>query len=226
MIILIIIVIALLCIYISFLRTLPIGFAFLGAMVGCLIVNFIICGILGSRKFRPSAWQQKKLDEAEADDKRFAERNKQLTKEKEAEVRKQAKLSVARYEAELSELQKKHSAHCAALQELDILSPDEQKLDIVDQLIQLIESHRANSVSEALWLYDEKARRDQETRAAIFRAQLAHLEQQQRAQDDFNRHMEDLAHKSRMEELERKQFDELERMRKDDEYYRRYGQQL
>ena len=230
MIILIIIALALLCIYISFLRSFPIGFAFFGVMVGCLVATLIICGIIGGRKFSPSDWQKKQLDEAAERDKQFSEKNKQLHKAEIAKVKKQASEKISGYEATISDLRKKLSEHRTALLELDVLGPDELKPDIIDHLIQLIESHRADSIPEALRLYDEKlaqkAAHDQQVRIATFQAQLAHMEQQRQAQENYNRYVEDLAHKSRIEELEKKQLDELERMRKNDEYYRRYGQQL
>ena len=132
-----------------------------------------------------------------------------------------------RYISELQDNRNALQAKKAALEKeiagMDLLVKEDKNLDLVEYVVHAMESNRAETLSEALRQYDAyRAERNKDIMNQ-FQRKLDEQERRRKAQEDWNRQMENLAHQQRMESLERQKLEELERIRKDNEYYMRYG---
>lgn len=98
-------------------------------------------------------------------------------------------------------------------------------------LIDKLEGRRANSITEALLLLDAKRDKDEEDRkrqereiARIqFETDMKILEQRQQARRELEEQWARMSHNRKMENEAQRLADEAEIMRKNQEYYQRYG---
>lgn len=191
------------------------------------VLQYVIVSAIQKKAYRYSPEEQKRLNAAKEQDRINVQRNHQRDMELNNQRRTRINAEIFKLEDALRRLQQKEMDLGWEIANTDVLAQKDLNLETVEYLIEVLESYRANSLSEALRLYDEKAGRDKAARqvylAAMVQAETDRMMQRQQAQADFERRMDELAHRSRMEELERKQLEELERIRKDNEYYARYG---
>lgn len=108
-----------------------------------------------------SSKQKKQLKEAELLDNKNREENehnKQVAQQQWDENRESRNADIDRQIAELTsefnDLSGKAIEHLQAIDAIDILCEDDKNLPIIDALINIIETHRADSVKEALQVYD------------------------------------------------------------------------
>lgn len=207
-------------------------FLHFGGLVACYIILFITNRIMaGATKrnckeaYTPTKDEKKRLAQYAEQDARNAEEFKNYVQRKKDEANRRAKEIGARNNAKIRELERKIYDSYIALQQLDILGKNEQNLDAVNALINIMESHRADSIPEALRVYDAQRHYHNQAAQALFNERMNILEQKWQRQDQFDRDMAAAAHRNRMEKLQQDQLDILERERRDNEYYRRYGKQ-
>ena len=195
----------------------------MGVLVGLRIV---IPLIISRRKFVISDKQMRQLDKAAKQDEQNA-RDQAAAKARQAtEAANRRKAARERMQPALDRLYDQLETHQLQLEALDIVGPDERNITDVDALIKILESHRADSIPEALRIYDEQKYRRGLIARDQFERSMQMLEQKWQRDEQFQRDMDAAAHRSRMEKLAQDQLDELERQRRDDEYYRRYGKPL
>lgn len=128
-------------------------------------------------------------------------------------------------------LEKERESHCRNLASMDVLSYQDENLETVDYLINQLESRRANSLTEALRRYD--AKKDQEERERKQREKEWMRYENERLQRQLDRQLADqryaeevnrqIDHNWEMKRLEEKKLKEIEELRKDQEYFQRYG---
>lgn len=217
------IAIGLLYIYAAGLSAMPISLVLLGCNVVLGLSVWIICINSEKSAFRPTEQQNTAIKEAKQRDDANRSLNAAMEAKatREAERRKQDRIdactrSITQLEKQLAEMEQK-------LRRVNILGPDEQNIYAVEQLIGIMESRRADSLKEALRVYDEQQSRRAAAAIAQYEANARLLDEKWRRQEQFERDMAEVVHRSRMERLAQEQADAIERKRKDDDYYRRYG---
>ena len=179
-----------------------------------------------------SGKQKRAIEEATKKD----QENKKINESrKEEAIKRMRKANKKRadelYKNQVLPLEQERESHRRNLASMDILSSDDMNLETVDYLIKQLESRRANSLTEALHQYD--AKKDQEERDRKQREKewmqyenerlQRQLDQQlanQRYAEELNRQID---HNWEMQRLAKKQLKETEELRKDQEYFQRYG---
>lgn len=163
---------------------------------------------------------------------RTDEQNKQLNYQQKATLDENLRMRNAKQIAELQpqweEQQRTYNACSAEVDKLDFLGKKDRNLYTVDQLIQIIESNRADNLTSALLVYDEQqarkeAQRAQEDVLATQRAmaqQMADAEELRR-EEQYQRDQKEAEHRRRMEELAHMQLNELTKQRSELEQQRR-----
>ena len=198
-----------------------------------VVVVFCVLTYIASRS-RMTGAQKRAIQEAAAKDEENKRINEERRKQAIAKVEKENKEMVASCKKRLPELEKERQNHWMNLDAMDVLSSQDMNLETVDYLINQLESHRANSITEALHRYD--AKKDQEERDRKQREKewmqyenerlQRQLDQQlaaQRYAEEVNRQID---HNWEMQRLAQKQLKETERIRRDQEYYQRYGKSI
>lgn len=157
-----------------------------------------------------TAEQEAQLKEAVALDARNADEYKKYVKRMNQEAAQQAEGIRARYAPQIRELERKIYDSYIALQQLDILGKNEQNLSAVNALIDIMESHRADTIPEALRVYDAQRHYHNQVVQAQFNERMNILEQKWQRQEQFDRDMAAAAHRREVEALLQKQLDALE----------------
>lgn len=200
-----------------------------GGAVGIAVVMVSLHIAHGKVSNKSLVWSEADLARLRDAEKRDAE-NARLMAEEEAKNEKLRAEAVKKAEESFYAARKqafdRWNASIKEIKAMDLLGPDEQNLSTVEQLIKIMESHRADTLPEALRIYDEQQARRSAAAIALAEANMRQLEEKWRRQEQFERDMAEAAHRSKMEKLAQDQVDEQERKRKADEYYRRYGTPL
>ena len=222
-----IILIILICIYIAAARLIPISFAVLGILVGIWILTGIFCAIAESKfkKVKYTDTMKKKLQDAEDEDIRADIIATANLKAREEEIRSTEKSELAPLEKQIAEAQLNIVVSETILKEMDVLAQDDLNLDTVDALIKLIEGRRAESIPEALRLYDARKTAEYNERvrrqAEEFRRNMDAMHARQREEREREQYWENWAHQRKIEMLEAQKLRELEQIRKDQEEFLR-----
>lgn len=196
-------------------------------IVGILVALRIALPLfINKRAYVISDDQMRQLNEAARQDEEDAKALDAARNRRIAEAKRNKEAAWRRAEPILDNLYKQNREHRMNLMALDILGRDEQKIEVVDALIKIMESHRADSVPEALRVYDEQRYRQGQIVREQFERNVRQLEEKWQREEQFQRDLDAAAHRNRMEKLAQDQIDELERQRKADDYYRRYGKPL
>ena len=87
--------------------------------------------------------------------------------------------AISSQETTVAVIQKKYETAKAAFEDNDLLSDRLKSKDIVSQLIEFFEDHRADTLKEAinLW-YDEKRKDEEEAKAEAYRQEMLELEEE------------------------------------------------
>lgn len=173
-----------------------------------IVVVLVILVILARKKTDVfTEEQQRKLNRLLNEDNENKVKNEKARQEKIAQAQQNKQRDLAEYHQWLKDA-KVHVQECAyRCGQIHILADEDKTLANVEFLIQKLESGRADSLKEALNLMDEDSRRRQE---GWLREENARLEAQRRAKLEA-----DLAwHNLNVEYEQRRQADELERIRK------------
>lgn len=208
------------------------------AQGGLPVILFFVCLIAGVLAIvmlaKWDGWQDGVMERCESrakatEEYRTAENNDEEVRYQNR-VRRERAVSARRWEtererasidAQLAELQSKRNKVDAALRANTVFPY--RDLDKIDRVIEILESYRADTLSEALRVYDDQEYRRNMIVKAQFDERMRQLDQKWQRQDRFERDMAEAAHRRRMEELEQKQLEALEEERRANEYYRRYG---
>lgn len=195
-----------------------------------VVVVFCVLTYIASRS-RMTGAQKRAIQEAAAKDEENKRINEERRKQAIAKVEKENKEMVASCKKRLPELEKERQNHWMNLDAMDVLSSQDMNLETVDYLINQLESHRANSITEALHRYD--AKKDQEERDRKQREKEWMQYENERLQRQLDRQLADqryaeelnrqIDHNWEMQRLTQKQLKETEELRKDQEYFQRYG---
>lgn len=199
---------------------------------GCLIVG--ILAVVVSMKW--DGWQfgvkersesrakaREEYRTAENQDEEVRRQNRERKEKAVAARKREMETECAAIDAQLAELQSKRNKVDAALRANTVFPY--RDLDKIERVIEILESYRADTLSEALRIYDDQEYHRNQIVQAQFDERMRQIEQKWQRQDQFERDMAEAAHRRRMEELQQKQLDALEQERRDNEYYRRYGKQ-
>lgn len=228
MLIVIIIVAALVIFYINTVSSLTLCLVVLGVLAGLLVLNCVTCFIVKKRKYRVPEGVKAQLKEAEEKDRIAAAHNKKVRQQREREHAAEVKKTIAAYREELADARAEQNSHKCVLAEMDVVGPEEQNVEALDQLIAIMKGHRANSITEALWRYDEEVRQkkeDSHRRVQELRQRLLQEQQYNEMQRKIDEQNAQIArHNATIEKEFKRAADELEELRKDEDYYRRYGQ--
>jgi len=164
------------------------------------------------------------------------ERYTELIKEAEKKDSKDRK----RKDADIAELRKKKRAELAtqfeeeyALKdayereyaEISIISKNDIDNDpqIIEKILYLMESNRADNVKEALLQLDEAKRQQEHASFVMAMQDFYRFQAEQARRDQAERDLQQTIHNARMEQQTRKIQKEIEEVRKDQEFYQRYG---
>ena len=177
-----------------------------------IVVVVVILAILATKKTDIfTAEQQRKLDELlkkdQENQKINAETNMQRALEKKQRDQKilaDSRDALRRYRGQMEALQQKIS-------QCSILSPGDKNLRTVESLIYRMESGRADSVKEALLQLDDSNRRFYEEQ---MRMEMERQERDRRIRAEADARWNQAMHNMAVEREQRRQSDELERIRK------------
>lgn len=153
---------------------------------------------------------QKKLAQYAEQDARNAEEYKNYVQRMNQQAPQHAREVEKRNRPKIADTERKIYENYQALQRLDILGRNEQNLSAVNALIDIMESHRADSIPEALRVYDAQRHYHNQVVQAQFNERMNILEQKWQRQEQFDRDMAAAAHRREVEALLQKQLDALE----------------
>lgn len=163
-----------------------------------------------SGDYTPNKDEIKRMEEYTEQDARNAEAYQNYVQRRKREAELRAKEISERNPAKIRELEGKIYDSYVALQQLDILGKNEQNLNAVNALIDIMESHRADTIPEALRVYDAQRHYHNQVVQAQFNERMNLLEQKWQRQEQFDRDMATAAHRREVEALLQKQLDVLE----------------
>lgn len=172
-----------------------IGLVFVVAMVlGFIFVKLSPRSIKETRELRASRKADKEAT------KKLQSELPQIIQEKEERIR---------------QLQNQLSDQATVVRKNTVVSENYKDLKLVRSLIERMEKNHAVSVSDALRQYDEERRRENQMTMDRLRLEMEREQQVQQIFRDFERDMNEIAHRKKMEDLERKKLDELKRIREE-----------
>ena len=190
--------------YIELIPVLPNAYTYLMVMAGLLIVELIIHIIFKNREFKLSAAQQREFDEAESSDRAKSDQEFQ-----------QLGANIRAGTGRIRELKDEITSLKRTLNSLDVLDPKDLNLSTVNWLIDTIKSYRANSLTEALRLYDDYREREILIRRARLEEDRRRQEETDRIWREFERDMQAMSHQREMKRIEERKLEELKRIRED-----------
>lgn len=209
---------------------------FLPYILVILGISVVTCVVLICvRGGKLSAKQKQQIAEAEALDRKNAQLNAELGKQKATDraysIITREREAVANLLSQAEDVRAQLKQCTTAMKQCDVLNDNDKDIATIDFLIEKLEGRRANSISEALNLLDAKRDRDEEERKRRerelsrmrFESEMRRLEQRQQAQRELEASLEQAMHNRRMEAQAKRLADEAETMRKNQEYYQRYG---
>ena len=193
-------------VYFCGLFAIPYGIAFFGALVVLAIISvcFVATDAKGLQKL--SADQEQRLSEARKHDEENRRKNSADILQQKSEISNQ----IESLEKQKTEYERKQAQHLYRVRDLDILGRNEQNLSAVNALIDIMESHRADTIPEALRVYDAQRHYHNQVVQAQFNERMNLLEQKWQRQEQFDRDMAAAAHRREVEALLQKQLDALE----------------
>ena len=177
-----------------------------------IVLAIVILVILSNKKiaaFTPE--QQRRLDELRKLDNENRTKNEKARKEGIARAQKQQQKETAEYRQWLEGAKQRVQESAYLCSQMRILSDEDKTLANVEFLIQKMESGRADSLKEALNLMDEDTR---QRRESFMRAELAHQESMRRMQAEAEARRDQMYHNLNVEYQQRRQAEELEKIRK------------
>ncbi len=181
----------------------PSFYIYLCLLAAIMVVEVIVYSIFSWRT-RFSAAQKKQIYAAQEKDKEATQVQRQMLEKT---------VQQSRYKIKL--LQVDLSNQQAKVRNMSVLAEKDKKYSTVKWLIEQIESRRADSLKEALNLYDAKCRRDGQIAMDRLKDQLARDQQIKEAYANFDRDMKEWEHRKTMEDLEKKKLEELRRIREE-----------
>ena len=190
--------------YIELIPVLPNAYTYLMVMAGLLIVELIIHIIFKNREFKLSAAQQREFDEAESSDRAKSDQEFQ-----------QLGANIRARTGRIRELKDEITSLERTLNSLDVLAPKDLNLSTVNWLIDTIKSYRANSLTEALRLYDDYREREHHIWRARLEEERRRQEETDRILREFERDMQAMSHQREMKRIEERKLEELKRIRED-----------
>lgn len=177
-----------------------------------IVVALVILIILSCRKtnsFTPE--QRRKLDELLKQDDANKVKNENARRQRLAQAEQYKRAQLSTYTRELAEAEAAKAEYTRKCSQMSILADEDKTLANVEFLIQKLTSGRADSLKEALNLMDEDARRRRES---WMRAEMAHQEAMLRARAEDDARRDQMYHNMNVEYQQRRQADELEKIRR------------
>ena len=173
-----------------------------------IVLAIVILVVLSNKKvaaFTPE--QQRRLEEMRKLDAANAIKNERSRADSAARAKKEA----AEYRQWLEGAKQRVQESAYLCSQMRILSDEDKTLANVEFLIQKMESGRADSLKEALNLMDEDTR---QRRESFMRAEIAHQESMRRMQAEAEARRDQMYHNLNVEYQQRRQAEELEKIRK------------
>lgn len=195
---------------------------------GCIVASWVLifiawCFKRMNRSGKLTRKQKAWIKEGERLDLENKQKNLAEIRAKAPGIIHEKKQRIQELESAIQELEADRREHEHRIHNMHVLAEQDKDLNTVLFLIKQMESRRANSVTEALHQYDAKQQEASRIRFAYEQEKLRRdMEAMQRARDAEDR-LNQAWHNMEMEKQARKAVKEIEEMRKDAEYYRRYG---
>ena len=188
-------------------------------VVGMLVssIAFTIAAVSASkhRLTREQLAEIQKAEEKDAKNKAAnEERGKQEARENAVRIIEQKQKILESLLKEAADLQAQLQAQKKKIKAMDVLGEDDANFETIDFLLQKMESHRANTITDALLLLDQEEkerRRDWERR---MREDEERRDRLRRAQDELDAAIRQAAHNREMERQARRQAEALEDIRR------------
>lgn len=161
--------------------------------------------------------QTKEYQEKAELDSRNIEENKKREKAHRQEYEEKIKLREQQLLADIRTCSEEKAALEPVINQMGILSPGD--FPKIDRILEKLKGMRADSVKEALQLCDTEdlinANHQKELSAIQFQVDLERMERQQKARQDADAQFNQAMHHLKVEREQRRQTDELERIRKE-----------
>ena len=183
----------------------PIFFSYLGIA----IVLFII--LAGRKNDKLTDQEKQRLDELARLDEEHKKQNETAKKQHIAQAKQEDQKLLAQYKSKLEDAENSYEQQLKKVKENTVISPDDKTLSNVEFLIYRLETGRADTVKEALLQLDESNRR---TQSELLRMEREFQESRRRRQAEAEAYVNQKIHNLTVEREQRRQSDELERIRK------------
>ena len=212
----VVIVLVLLDSYIDGFSAVNNSWLFIIALVAVAAAMIIWAVVINSQKKVSTSDEEKKLKKAKEEDAKNKSLNLQALAKAKTAQQSAINQSIEEEKKKILILLMQSRAHQKAMEQLDILGQKDWNPNVIDYLIDKLENRRANTIMDALNLYDqEKRERDWQSQQLF----LAELERQDRlrAENEALLRADELAfqqrqHNRKMESLREAELRELEKL--------------
>lgn len=198
----IIVICFIVAIYREVLNVIP-GFYNYLCLLGVLGLSMGLITLIATALVQPSSSQKRQIEEARAQDADITEK-----------LRQEAVTSTQKWQERIRALKDQLKQHQANIRNNDVLSANDKDLNTVNWIINQIESRRADSVKEALLLYDDKRRRDSAFELKKIQMQFETDRRNREALDNSIRDLQNTINQKKFErKMERIESEKLEELR-------------
>ena len=122
---------------------------------------------------------------------------------------------IQRKEERIRDLENQLTEQAAVVRKMNVVSDRYKSLRAVRRMIQRMERDEEVTLTMAQRFYDDDCRREDEITMERLRREMEREQQVQQIFRDFERDMNEIAHRKKMEDLERKKLEELKRIREE-----------
>ena len=198
----IIVICFIVAVYREVLNVVP-GFYNYLCLLGVLGLSMGLITLIATALVQPSSSQKRQIEEARAQDADITEK-----------LRQEAVTSTQKWQERIRALKDQLKQHQANIRNNDVLSDNDKDLNTVNWIINQIESRRADSVKEALLLYDDKRRRDSAFELKKIQMQFETDRRNREALDNSIRDLQNTINQKKFErKMERIESEKLEELR-------------
>lgn len=198
----IIVICFIVAVYREVLNVIP-GFYNYLCLLGVLGLSMGLITLIATALVQPSSSQKRQIEEARAQDADITEK-----------LRQEAVTSTQKWKERIRALKDQLKQHQANIRNNDVLSDNDKDLNTVNWIINQIESRRADSVKEALLLYDDKRRRDSAFELKKIQMQFETDRRNREALDNSIRDLQNTINQKKFErKMERIESEKLEELR-------------
>ena len=179
------------------------------------VFGLVLAWIIGKKIKSLTAEEKKTRDDLRAKDEEAKADNDRRYKQLVEEKRTQARSSAKYYADKIATSQKALAELEAEVAEFDVLGPKEKNLRAVNYIIDVIESRRADSIKEALNMYDAYVIEHDRRVLEEGRRRQEEIVRKYQAQQELEDYWAQQRHNYKLQKEAERQTDELKRIRKE-----------